>query len=63
MNARILRNATVVQRRNDQKVVNHVRAKAQREWDKLIIIAEQCPEFPKPALVKLVLEQLLRVRS
>ncbi len=53
MNVRILGNDMVMQRQNDQKVVNHVRAKAQRKWDKLVIIAKQCPPFPKPALVKL----------
>jgi len=31
MNARILGNAMVVQRRNDQKVASRIRAKAQRE--------------------------------
>jgi hypothetical protein len=56
MNVRILGNAMAVQRRNDQKVVSHTRAKAQNEWDKLIIIAKQCPPFPKPALVKLASE-------
>jgi hypothetical protein len=40
MNARILRNAMAVQRRNDQKVASHVHAKAQREWDKLVIVAK-----------------------
>jgi hypothetical protein len=38
MNVHILRNAMVVYRWNDQKVVNRTHAKAQREWDKLIII-------------------------
>ncbi len=42
-----------VQRRNDQKVTSHTRAKAWHEWDKLIIIAKQCPPLPKPTLVKL----------
>ncbi len=51
----------VVQRRNDQKVVSHVRAKAQCEWDKLVIITKQCPPLPKPTLVKLASEQLLQV--
>jgi hypothetical protein len=61
MNARILGNAMVVQRRNDQKVVNRVHAKAQREWNHLVAVAKQCPPFPKPALVKLASEQLLKV--
>jgi hypothetical protein len=39
MNVRILGNAMVVQRRNDQKVINHIRAKTQHEWDKLVIVA------------------------
>jgi len=51
----------VVQRQNDQKVVNRARAKTQREWDKLIIIAEKCPSLPKPTLVKLTLKQLLQL--
>jgi hypothetical protein len=61
MNVRILRNAMVVQRRNDQKVVSRARANAQHEWDKLVIIAIQCPPFPKPILVKLASKQLLQV--
>ncbi len=61
MNARILGNAMAVQRRNDQKVASHARAKAQREWKNLIAVAKQCPPFPKPALVKLASEQLLKV--
>jgi hypothetical protein len=61
MNARILGNAMDVQRRNDQKVASRVRAKALREWNHLVAIAKQCPPFPKPALVKLTSEQLLKV--
>jgi hypothetical protein len=40
MNARILGDATAVQRRNDQKVINCARAKTQHKWDKLLIITE-----------------------
>jgi len=61
MNARILGNAMAMQRRNDQKVVNRARAKAEREWNHLIVVAKQCPPLPKPALVKLASEQLLKV--
>ncbi len=61
MNARILGNAMAVQRWNDQKVASRVRAKAQREWKNLVAVAKQCPPFPKPTLVKLVSEQLLKV--
>jgi hypothetical protein len=43
MNALILGDAMVMQRRNDQKVTNRARAKAQHEWDKLVIVAKQCP--------------------
>jgi len=32
MNVRILRNAMVVQRRNDEKVASHAHAKAQHKW-------------------------------
>ncbi len=53
MNARILGNAMAMQRQNDEKVVNHARAKTQHKSDKLVNVAEQCPPFPKPALVKL----------
>ncbi len=53
MSACILGNAMVVQRRNDQKVVSRARAKTQQKWDKLIIVAKQCPAFPKLVLVKL----------
>jgi hypothetical protein len=51
----------VVQRWNDQKVVSYARAKAQCKWNHLVAIAKQCPPFPKPTLVKLTLEQLLKV--
>ncbi len=61
MNACILGNAMAMQRRNDQKVTSHVRAKAQREWKNLVATAKQCPPFPKPTLVKLTSEQLLKV--
>jgi hypothetical protein len=40
MNDGILKNAMVVQRLNDEKVVNHVHAKTQREWNKLIIVTK-----------------------
>ncbi len=63
MNARILGDAMTMQRRNDQKVDSYARAKAQHKWDKLVIVAKQCPPFPKPTLVKLTLEQLLHVLS
>jgi len=53
----------VVQRRNDQKVVGCVHAKAQPKWDKLVIVAKECSPLPKPTLVKLILEQLLMIRS
>ncbi len=61
MNARILGNAMAVQRRNDQKVANRARAKALREWNHLVAVAKHCPPFPKPTLVKLASEQLLKV--
>jgi hypothetical protein len=61
MNARILGNAMAVQRRNDQKVVSRARAKAKREWNHLVAVAKQCPPLPKPALVRLTSEQLLKV--
>jgi hypothetical protein len=61
MNAQILGNVMVVQRRNDQKVVNRTHAKTQLEWDKLVTLAKQCPPFPKLVLVKLDLKQLLQV--
>jgi len=61
MNVRILGNAMAVQRRNDQKVASRARAKAQHEWENLVAIAKQCPPFPKPGLVKLASEQLLKV--
>jgi hypothetical protein len=60
MNGRILENAMAVQRRNDQKVASRTRAKAQHEWNHLVVVTKQCPPFPKPALVKLTLEQLLK---
>jgi len=56
MNAHILGNVMVVQRRNNQKVASRARAKAQCEWKNLVAVAKQCPPFPKPGLVKLALE-------
>jgi hypothetical protein len=61
MNARILGNVMALQRWNDQKVASRVCAKAQREWNHLIVVVKQCPPFPKLALVKLGSEQLLKV--
>jgi hypothetical protein len=61
MNARILGNAMVMQRQNDQKVVNFIHVKTQHKWVKLIIVAERCPSFSKLALVKLASYQLLKV--
>ncbi len=61
MNARILGNAMAVQRRNDQKVASRVRAKVEREWNHLVTLAKQCPPLPKPPLVILASEQLLKV--
>jgi hypothetical protein len=61
MNARIFENAIAVQRRNDQKVASRARVKAQREGENLVAVAKQCPPFPKPGLVKLASEQLLKV--
>jgi hypothetical protein len=61
MNARILGNAMVVQRRNDQKVANRARAKAERKWNHLVALAKECPPLPKPPLVRLASEPLLKV--
>ncbi len=61
MNVHILGDDMVMQRWNDKKVISCICAKAQREWDKLIIIVEQCPPLPKPTLVKLSSNQLLQV--
>jgi hypothetical protein len=44
---------------NDQKVANCAHAKAQHKWDKLVTVTKQCSPFPKPTLIKLILEQLL----
>jgi len=61
MNVRILGNAMVVQRRNDQKVASRARDKVKCEWNHLVAVAKQCPPLPKPALVRLAQEQLLKV--
>ncbi len=61
MNARILGNAQAMQRRNDQKVISRAHAKVKKEWVKLVTVSKQCPPFPKPILVKLASEQLLKV--
>jgi hypothetical protein len=47
MNVCILGDAMAMQKQNDQKVVNHVHAKAERKWDKLVIVVEQCSPLPK----------------
>jgi hypothetical protein len=61
MNVRILGNAMAVQRRNDQKVVSCARAKADRKWNHLVALAKECPPLPKPPLVILASEPLLKV--
>ncbi len=61
MNARILENPMAVQRRNDQKVVSRACAKAEREWNHLVAFAKECPPLPKPPLVRLASEPLLKV--
>jgi hypothetical protein len=61
MNARILGNAMAVQRRTDQKVASCARAKVEREWNHLVALAKECPPLPKPLLVRLALEPLLKV--
>jgi len=61
MNTRTLGDAMVMQMQNDQKITSYAYAKAQCEWNKLVIVVEQCPPLPKPILVKLGLEQLLQV--
>jgi hypothetical protein len=61
MNVRILGNAMVVQRRNDQKVASCARAKAEHEWNHLVTLAKECPPLPKPPLVKLASEPSLKV--
>jgi hypothetical protein len=45
MNVHILRNAMVVQMQNDQKVVNRIHVKTQRQWIKLGIVAKQYSPF------------------
>ncbi|CAK9265676.1 unnamed protein product [Sphagnum jensenii] len=61
MNVHILRNVMAMQRRNDQKVVSRARAKAKCKWNHLVTFAKQCPPLPKPPLVRLASEQLLKV--
>jgi hypothetical protein len=61
MNARILGNVMAVQWRNDQKVASRAHAKAEREWNHLVALSKQCPPLPKPPLVRLASEQLLKV--
>jgi hypothetical protein len=61
MNAYILGNAMAVQRRNDHKVASRACAKAEREWNYLVALAKECPPLPKPILVILASEPLLKV--
>jgi len=61
MNVRILGNTMAVQRRNDQKVASRACAKTKHEWNHLVALAKQCPPLPKPPLVRLASEQLLKV--
>jgi hypothetical protein len=57
----MLGDAMAVQRRNDQKVVSRARAKVERKWNHLVVVAKQCPPLPKLVLVRLASEQLLKV--
>ncbi len=59
MNVRILKDSMAMQRWNDQKVDSCIHAKTQRGWDKLVIVAKQCPPLLKSTLVKLISKQLL----
>jgi hypothetical protein len=59
----MLRNAMAMQRCSDQKVTNPTFAKTQREWNKQVIVTEQCSPLPKPTLVKLASKQLLQMLS
>jgi hypothetical protein len=61
INTHILGNAMAVQRQNDQKVASRARAKVEPEWNHLVALAKQCPSLPKPPLVRLASEQLLKV--
>jgi len=61
MNARILGNVMVVQRRNDQKVASCTCAKVERKWNHLVALAKECPPLLKPPLVRLASEPLLKV--
>jgi hypothetical protein len=61
MNARILGDAMAVQRQNDHKAASCARAKAEHEWNHLVLLAKQCPPLPKPPLVRFASEQLLKV--
>ncbi len=36
----MLKNVMVMQRWNDQKVVNRIRAKTQYEWDEFVIVGQ-----------------------
>ncbi len=51
MNVRSLGDAMAMQRWNDEEIVNYVHAKAQCEWDKMVIVAKQCVSLPKPTLI------------
>jgi hypothetical protein len=42
-------------------VTSCARAKAKREWNHLVALAKECPPLPKPPLVKLASEPLLKV--
>jgi hypothetical protein len=61
MNARILGNAMAMQRRNDEKVASRARAKAERKWNHVVALAKKCPPLPKPPLVTLASEPLLKM--
>jgi len=61
MNVRILGNAMAVEKRNDQKVTSCAYAKAERKWNHLVALVKECPPLPKPPLVRLASESLLKV--
>jgi len=61
MNTYILGDVMAMHGQNHEKVINYICAKAECEWDKMVIVAKQCPSLSKPFLVKLISKQLLQV--
>jgi hypothetical protein len=61
MNAQILNNPHARQKRNEKKVLDRMKKKAELEWDELQAQAQQMEQVKRPLLVRLASEILLGI--